>query len=107
MEFNGAKMYGKWHYLEVVRQQKLVSIVSFTDEKGTIISHPGSPSWPKEIHSTVTFTDNKSGKTEVLVEWKAYNATNTESQTFADGKESMNQGWGGSFDQLAECLKPL
>jgi uncharacterized protein YndB with AHSA1/START domain len=104
MEFNGAKMFGKWSYKEVVPQKKLVSVVAFTDETGDkIISHPGQPGWPKEMFSTITFIP-KGEKTEVLIEWQAYHATDAEKKFFAESEENMKQGWGGSLDRLEEFL---
>jgi uncharacterized protein YndB with AHSA1/START domain len=79
--------------------ERLVAIVSFTDEKGNITTHPASPNWPREVHSTVTFTE-KNDKTTMRIEWKAYNASAIEAQTFEEGQASMQQGWGGSLDQL-------
>ncbi len=104
MNFNGTKSYGKWHYLEIIPEKKLVSLVSFTDDKYNIIAHPMEPNWPKEINSTIIFTA-KGDKTEMLVEWKAHNANELQAKTFKNGMSGMNQGWNGTLDQLAEFLK--
>ena len=53
MEFNNHKSWGKASYKEVIETEKLVFIVSFTDENGQIITHSGAPNWPREVLSTV------------------------------------------------------
>lgn len=104
IEYMGSTMWGKWAYQDITAPERLVAIVSFTDETGAkIIEHPHSPGWPLEILSTITFTETD-GKTKVTIEWVAHNATDTQCRTFKDGAPSMQQGWGGSLDQLAAFL---
>jgi len=84
--------------------EKLVAIVSFTDESGeTIVEHPASPGWPLEILSTVTFSESGGG-TRVTIEWTAHDAPAAQRRTFEDGEPSMRQGWGGSLERLDEFL---
>ncbi len=99
MEFGGQKMFGQWAYLEIKAPEKIVSIVSFLDEDGNIISHPMSPHWPKKVYSVVTFTE-VDGKTNISVDWSAYEASEIERKTFEEGADGMKQGWGGTFEQL-------
>ena len=40
----------------------------------------------------------------LTVQWVALNPTDEERQTFDSAHEGMRQGWGGSFDQLADFL---
>lgn len=54
--------------------------------------------------STVTFTDAGAGKTRVTVRWVPYEATEAERKTFEAGKDSMRQGWTGTFDRLDSYL---
>lgn len=53
--------------------------------------------------STIIFTE-QAGQTTVTVRWVPLNATAEEIKTFEAGFESMQQGWGGTFEQLAEYL---
>jgi uncharacterized protein YndB with AHSA1/START domain len=100
---DGTVMWGKWIYREIVPPERLVFIVSFSDEKGGLTRHPFSESWPMEMLSTVTFAERQ-GKTEVTVRWTPHNATESERKTFDEGHEGMKQGWSGTFDQLADYL---
>ncbi len=101
---DGSDMWGKFTYREIVAPQKLVFIVSFSDPKGGVTRHPWSADWPLEILSTVTF-EARGGKTKVTVQWVPHNATELERETFEDGRDSMKQGWTGTFDQFAAYLK--
>ena len=44
------------------------------------------------------------GKTTVTVRWEAHEATELERKNFAEGKQSMQQGWTGTFEQLRDYL---
>jgi uncharacterized protein YndB with AHSA1/START domain len=100
---DGKDMWGKFVYREIAAPQKLVFINCFSDEKGGITRHPFNPTWPLEMLSTITF-DEETGGTKVTVTWSPLNATDAERKTFADGHASMQQGWTGTLDQLADYL---
>ncbi len=100
---DGNEMWGKWVYREIVKPDRLVFVVSFSDPKGGITRHPLAPEWPLEMLSTVTFAGQK-GKTTVTVTWAPINATEAERKTFEAGRESMKQGWTGTFEQLEAYL---
>ncbi len=100
---DGNVMWGKWIYREIVVPERLVFVVSFSDENSGVTRHPMSAGWPLETLSTVTFED-AGGATNVTVRWAAHNATELERETFNSGHSSMKQGWSGTFDQLTEYL---
>jgi uncharacterized protein YndB with AHSA1/START domain len=101
---DGSDIWGKFVYREIEAPKRLVCIVSFSDPKGGVTRHPGSPSWPLEMLSTVTF-EQQGGKTKVTVQWLPHNATEAERKTFEDGRDGMKQGWTGTFEQFADYLK--
>jgi uncharacterized protein YndB with AHSA1/START domain len=100
---DGQEMWGRFIYREVVKPQKLVFVVAFSDPKGRITSHPMSPDWPQQILSTVEFAV-QGQKTLVTVHWTPIEATDLERKTFEDGAPSMQQGWTGTFEQLESYL---
>ena len=62
--------------------------------------------WPEELLSTITF-DEYQGKTTLTIEWSPYNAPEKEAKFFEASHASMNQGWGGTLDQLGAYLKEV
>jgi uncharacterized protein YndB with AHSA1/START domain len=44
------------------------------------------------------------GKTKFTVRWAPYNATEAEVKTFDSNRNSMTQGWSGTFEQLDAYL---
>ena len=100
---DGYEMWGKLVYREIVAPERLVVVVSFSDEKGGITRHPMSATWPLEMLSTTTFAE-QNGKTTMTIRWHPVNATEEERKTFDESHESMNQGFTGTLDQLAEHL---
>ena len=97
---DGQSVWGKFAYREIVPPEKLVLINSFSDEKGGTTRHPWNESWPLQMLSTFTFEDLPGGKTKFTVRWAPYNATEAEVQTFDSNRNSMTQGWSGTFEQL-------
>ncbi len=101
---DGHAMWGKFVFREVVPQERLVFINSFSDEKGGITRHPGNENWPLELLSSFTFEDMPGGKTKFTVRWAPHNANEEERKTFDTNRDSMRQGWGGTMDQLEAYL---
>jgi uncharacterized protein YndB with AHSA1/START domain len=100
---DGATMWGKFVFREIVPPEKIVFINSFSDENGGTTRHPLHITWPLEMLSTFTFED-LGGKTRFSLRWSPYNATAEERKTFDEGHQSMTQGWTGTMDQLAAYL---
>jgi uncharacterized protein YndB with AHSA1/START domain len=96
-------MWGRFIYREIVPNERLVYINSFSDPAGGIGRHPLAPDWPLQLLSTVTFAE-KDGKTTVTIRWIPHEATEKERETFEKGKDSMQAGWSGTLDQLETYL---
>ena len=101
---DGSDIWGKFAFREVKPQERLVFINSFSDPQGNVTRHPGHASWPLQMLSTVTF-EEQGKKTKVTVQWIPHEASDAERKTFDEGRESMKQGWGGTFEQFADYLK--
>jgi len=97
------EMWGKFIYREIVAPERIVLVNSFSDEKGNLTRHPSSPTWPMEMLTTTTFTEEK-GKTTVTVRWIPLNPTDDERKTFEGARDGMRQGWTGTFDHLSDYL---
>jgi len=101
---DGSTMWGKMAYREIVPQQRIVFINSFSDEAGGVTRHPLHQTWPLQMLSVFTFEDRPGGKTKFTVSWSPHDASAEERKTFDGGHDSMRQGWGGTLDQLAGYL---
>ena len=104
---DGHKMWGKFIYREIDAPERLSFVVSFSDEKGGVSRHPMSATWPLEVLSTITFFEVAPGKTALIMSGVPVNASKEERETFAAGRDSMQQGFKGTLDQLEEYLKQL
>lgn len=100
---DGSDIWGRFVYLEIATRERLVFIVSFSDPQGGVTRHPWSPNWPMQTHSSVQF-EPQGARTRVAVRWSPHAATEIERKTFDEGRPSMQQGWTGTFDQLAAYL---
>ena len=103
MSFGGGKMWAKFVYREIVAPEKIVFASSFADEEGNSIRTSFIDPWPLEILNTVTFTES-AGKTTLTIKGAPINATEEEYNKFEEMTASMQQGFGGTLDQLAEYL---
>jgi uncharacterized protein YndB with AHSA1/START domain len=106
MRFMNNEMWGRFIYREIEPPKRIVFVNSFSDEQGGITRHPMSPTWPREMLTTITF-DEQAGKTTFTVRWVPINATDEEWKTFDAGRGSMQRGWSGTFDQLAGYLEKV
>ena len=102
----GHEMFGRFIFREIVAPERLTFVVSFSDAGAGITRAPFPQlqgKWPLEVLNVVTFTE-QDGATTVALRGGPINATEEERQIFHDNTESMRQGFGGTFDQLAEFL---
>jgi uncharacterized protein YndB with AHSA1/START domain len=100
---DGHEMWGKWVYREIVPPERLVTVVSFTDAEGTLLRHPMSSTWPREVLHTMTLSE-RDGKTTLTVYGVPTNATEEERKTFGAARDSMAAGFTGTLDQLEAYL---
>lgn len=101
---DGSDLWGRFVYREIVGPSRLVWINSFSDKDGGLTTHPMSPTWPREMLTTVRFKD-LGAKTEVTVEWIPLDgSTELERNTFEAGRPSMTMGWTGTMEQFNQYL---
>ena len=103
---DGMEMWGRWVYREIDPPNRFVFVNSFSDPQGGLAPAPFPGDWPLEWLSTITFIEY-GGKTTVSIEWAPLNATEAQAEFFDSMHESMNQGWGGTLDQLADYVKEV
>jgi uncharacterized protein YndB with AHSA1/START domain len=103
---DGRVMWGRWVYREIVAPELLVSVQSFSDEKGNPTRNPMIANWPLETLATSTFTERQ-GKTTIVVRMVPVNATELERKTFADSLNFMEEGFDGTFAKLDNYLATL
>jgi len=101
---DGHEMWGKWTFREIDAPKKLVLISTFSDAQGSITRHPMAADWPLETLSTTTL-EQQNGKTALTIRWSPWNASAAEIKKFTESHASMQQGWGGTFEQLAAYLE--
>jgi uncharacterized protein YndB with AHSA1/START domain len=103
---DGQEMWGKLLYHEILPRERLVFITSFSDPQEGLTTHPLSPDWPREMMTTVTFSE-KADKTTVMVHWVPYEASDTERAVFEAALGACEAGWTGTFEQLEDYLAKL
>jgi uncharacterized protein YndB with AHSA1/START domain len=103
---DGTEIWGRQIYREVTPPSRIICVQSFSDKDGGITRHPMAPEWPAEMLSTVTF-EEQDGRTAVTVRWRPINASEAERQLFVASRESMNGGWGGTFENLTNYLETV
>ncbi len=98
-------MYGRAHYEEVRRPDRIVYTQQFCDADENIARHPMAPTWPETMRTIVDLTSEGPNQTRVRVTWEvAGQATPEEMAVFTSARAGMTQGWTGSFDKLEDLL---
>jgi uncharacterized protein YndB with AHSA1/START domain len=105
MNFDGAPTWwGRFNYREIVEGERLVWLNSFANAQCGIARAPFSEVCPLEIENTATFTE-KDGVTTVALRAIPFGESAAERRYFEELKPSLEQGYGGTLDQLAAYLK--
>ena len=102
----GQEMFGRFIYREIVAPERIVFVNSFSDAAGGITRAPFPQLknlWPLEVLNVMTLTE-EGRRTRLDLRGHPVNATKEECEAFAGHFDSMRQGFGGTFDQLAEHL---
>jgi uncharacterized protein YndB with AHSA1/START domain len=100
---NGPRVWGRFLYREIITQECMVWLNSFSNEGCGIVRAPFEQSIPLEILNDVTLIE-KAGNTTVTLRASPHGAAENEVNVFKGMFASMNQGYGGTFDQLASSL---
>ena len=105
MTFAGAPpMWGRFNYREIVASERLVWLNSFSNERCGIARAPFSDACPLEILNTVRFSEH-GGETTIALRAEPFGEVEVERRYFIDLRPSLEQGYGGTFDQLADHLQ--
>ncbi|HWE17957.1 MAG TPA: SRPBCC domain-containing protein [Hyphomicrobiaceae bacterium] len=103
MHYPKSQMWGRFLYREIAASRRIVWLNSFSNEGCGITRAPFHSQIPLEIVNDVTFAE-KAGRTTVSLSARPHGATEDEVRTFEGMFAGMEQGYGGTFDQLAQVL---
>jgi uncharacterized protein YndB with AHSA1/START domain len=102
----GRDLWTRFVYREIAAPERLVFISAFSDADGGITKPPFpqlGDSWPLDVLNTLTLAQG-SGKTTLTLRASPFNGSEAEREAFARMFDSMQQGYAGTFDKLAQHL---
>jgi hypothetical protein len=79
---------------------------AFSDEGGSLARHPMRPTWPMQVRSDFTFTE-QNGQTTVTLCTTPHEATDLERNTFTASRALVQKDVKESFAQLERYLAKL
>ncbi len=97
----GLEMWGRQRYVELVPNERIVLVQSFSDKDGGLTRHPMAATWPLELLATTTFEDAGPGQTRVTISWVPYQSDEAGNATFDGARDGMVQGFEGTFSKLS------
>jgi uncharacterized protein YndB with AHSA1/START domain len=100
---NGPTIWGRFNYREIAAPERMVWLNSFANERCGIMRAPFSERCPLEIQNAVTFTE-QAGGTTVTLRAEPFGEVEEERKYFDELRPSLEQGYGGTFEQLANHL---
>jgi uncharacterized protein YndB with AHSA1/START domain len=100
---NGFQMFGRFTFREITAPERLIFINAFADAEGNTIAAPIIENFPLEIYNVLTLTE-QNGQTTMTLQGGPLKASESEIATYQGIKENMEQGFGGTFDQLEDYL---
>jgi uncharacterized protein YndB with AHSA1/START domain len=109
MKSHGASMtWGRFMYREITALERLVWLNSFANQDCGIARAPFSEHCPLEIQNAVTF-EEQGKSTLITLRAEPFGALETELSFFVElcSSGGLAQGYGGTFDQLAEHVAKM
>jgi uncharacterized protein YndB with AHSA1/START domain len=105
MKFAGAPtLWGRFNYREIVAPERIIWLNSFANERCGIARAPFSEFCPLEIENVVTFAEH-GGTTLVSLRAQPFGESAEERNYFEElRRSSLEEGYGGTLDQLADYL---
>jgi uncharacterized protein YndB with AHSA1/START domain len=105
MNFESAPaMWGRFNYREIAALERMVWLNSFSNERCGITRAPFDERCPLEIQNAVTFTE-QAGQTTVTLRAEPFGEVDIEREYFEELQPSLDQGYGGTFEQLTKYLQ--
>lgn len=104
---NGLQMWGLQQFLEIVPEQKIVHLQSFSTPEGGLGRHPMAPAWPAYMHVTATWEDSANGVTIHTISWRPHESDDLGVSTFDGARAGMSAGFAGTFAKLDAYLIEL
>jgi uncharacterized protein YndB with AHSA1/START domain len=99
MEAEWGTSYGRFLFKKIQPHDLLEFTNAFADEHANVVKAPFDMEFPKEIFYRITLAE-QSGKTILTITGDPVNATAAELESFYAINDSMQQGFGGTFDKL-------
>jgi len=96
-------MWGRFNYREIAAPERLVWLNSFANENCGIARAPFSDVCPLEIENAVSFVE-QAGTTVVTLRAQPFGESVQERKYFEDLRPSLEQGYGGTLEQLTDYL---
>lgn len=103
MEFQDSTTYGRFLFGKVSPHDLLEFTIAFADEKGNAVDAPFDIPLPREIFYRLNFS-GAGNKTTITLTGSPINASAAETKGFLSIRESMEQGFGATFEKLAVYL---
>jgi hypothetical protein len=100
--------WGRFNYREIVPHERIVWLNSFANEKCGIARAPFSDLCPLEIENSVAFVE-RDGTTRMTLHAEPFGSSAEEVEYFAGlcSSGSLEQGFSGTFDRLADHLSQI
>ena len=97
-------MWGLFKYVTINRHDLIEFVNSFSDEAGNLCKPPFPIEFPLEIFNQIVLTE-EDGMTTLTLRGHPINATTEQEATYASMYDNMQQGFGGTFNQLEHYLQ--
>ena len=103
----GMQMWGMQTFREIIPNERIVLIQSFSDKDRRLARHPMAPTWPLEMLATTTLEDAGAGKTKIVISWRPHQSDEAGEQAFENGRAGMTNGFDGTLAKLEAYLEQL
>lgn len=103
---DGKTMWEKSVFTDIVPEEKLTYVFSYSNEKGEIARSPYVPNFPLEVRNEISLKE-WDGKTILTITGRPINCTEEEYKAYEGMRAGLEQGAKRTYDQLDDYVTKL
>jgi len=102
---DGWPLWGKFVYGDIIENESIEFITSFSDENGNIVQAPFSDTWPLKVLVKILFNEISTHETQIHLTSSPIESNEEEELTYESNFENLKTGLSGTLNQLKIFLE--
>ncbi|MGB3545007.1 SRPBCC family protein [Rubrivirga sp.] len=100
----GPLMTGRFDYVDLEEPARIAFDEAFVNTKGKTVRHPGHPTWPMTVRTTLSLEADGDHATVVSLRAAPVDATSSERRSFREARGALTKGYAATYRRLTALL---